>query len=256
MDTWNPELYLRFTAERTKPARDLASNIKTRNPERILDIGCGPGNSTQILSEMFPDAEITGIDSSMNMIESARANCPSAHFFVCDAADIPDEIGNDFDIVFSNACLQWLPEHEKLLEYLFSFVKKGGALAVQVPNNYDQPIHRIISKLAEQAQSEGKLKEQRIFHKLTPERYFDVLGGISDDFTIWETAYFHRMSSHDSIIDWYKSTGLKPYLSQLNEQDAILFENEVREKVAEAYPIMKNGEVMFKFPRLFFIAYR
>ena len=127
-------------------------------------------------------------------------------------------------------------------------------MAVQTPMNYEEPIHRIIATLAESGQWKEKIGNPRIFYNLTPGGYFDLLSDISSDFTLWNTTYFHRMPSHESIMEWYKGTGLRPYLNALEGQDREDFERQVFHEVSKAYPKQKNGEIIFRFPRLFFMA--
>lgn len=255
MSDWNPKQYLKFEAERTQPARDLAARLSGIRPEKALDVGCGPGNSTWVMAEFFPQAEITGVDSSAAMIETARQALPATRFLQCDVSRELDSLPRDFDLVFSNACIQWVPDHPGLLPGLMGLLKPGGMLAVQVPVNFKEPIHQIIERTVERAEWRERIPYHRSFYTLTPEAYFDLLGAISDDFTMWETVYMHRMPSHQAIMEWYSSTGLKPYLeSAVDEESREAFYQEVFRQVREAYPVQGNGEIIFRFPRLFFIA--
>jgi trans-aconitate 2-methyltransferase len=254
MDNWNSTQYLMFKNERTRPAIDLANRINADNPKKIIDIGCGPGNSTYILKKRFPNAYILGIDSSENMISAAKKTHPDIDFEICDAGKDLSFLGNDFDVVFSNACIQWIPNHHKLLRDMSDLLKQGGIMAVQTPMNYKEPIHRIIEEITNSEKWRSFFKNPRIFYNLTQNEYFDLLSDISSDFTLWETVYFHKMKSHSDIVDWYRSTGLRPYLNELSENDKIKFEKEIFKKLTESYPIQKNGEIIFRFPRFFFIS--
>ena len=133
MADWNSELYLKFKAERTQPAHDLAARIPLRDARSILDIGCGPGNSTAAVAARYPGARVLGVDSSENMVAAACAAHPEFEFRVCEAPQGLDALGGGFDIVFSNACLQWIPEHRTLLPALMRQLRPGGVLAVQIP---------------------------------------------------------------------------------------------------------------------------
>lgn len=146
MVTWDSEQYLRFKRERTQPARDLAMQLPPDDGSvtRVLDIGCGPGNSTAVLRERYPHAKILGVDSSPVMIETARKTYPDIDFQLCDVSARLDELPADFDVVFSNACIQWVPDHPHLIPGLLARLRVGGVLAVQTPMNYEEPIHRII----------------------------------------------------------------------------------------------------------------
>lgn len=257
MTDWNPDLYSRFLKDRTQPAYDLAARIAFadgREPKRMIDIGCGPGNSTRVIAERFSGAAVTGADFSEAMLKAARENNPDIEFIRFDATRDFGSLVGKFDVVFSNACIQWLPDHAKVLADMMSVLTDGGVLAVQIPVNYDEPVHRIIHRLIQTDEWRDKLTSQRDFYTLTAPEYFDILSGLTDDFTIWQTTYMHRMPSHESIVDWYHSTGLRPYLDALDEAEAAVFEREFAEEVAKAYPIRKNGEIIFSFPRLFMLA--
>lgn len=252
--SWDSKQYLKFQRERTQPSIDLADRLTVQSPERIIDIGCGPGNSTAVLKKRYPDAEVIGADNSENMISAAKEKYPDIEFLLCDASKDLENITGKFDIVFSNACIQWVPDHPKLLREMLSLLKEGGELAVQVPMNFDQPIHKLIGETVKSEKWRDKFAEPRIFHTLTPEKYYDILTEISSDFEMWQTVYFHRMKSHYDIIEWYRSTGLRPYLEMLSSAGKEEFERDIFAKVEKAYPKQANGEIIFRFPRLFFKA--
>ncbi len=254
MADWSSTQYLKFKAQRTQPSIDLAARIAVENPRDIIDIGCGPGNSTRAVKNRFPEARATGADLSENMLEAARRDNPDCDFIKLDVGGDLSALAGRFDVVFSNACLQWVPEHRKLLPSLFSLLRKGGALAVQIPMNFEEPIHRIIEETAQSPEWSEKFDKPRIFHTLSEEEYFDILSELTDDFEIWRTTYFHRMPSIDSIIEWYKGTGLRPYLDTLSDSDKEKFLAEIKARLEEEYPVRENGEIIFRFPRFFFIA--
>lgn len=252
MVDWNSEQYLKFKQQRTQPAADLAARIKRYRPKTMVDIGCGPGNSTAVLKEVFPDTDILGIDSSQNMIQKARAAYPDLRFELCGARDLE----GSYDLLFSNACLQWIEDHRRLLPELMKKLNPGGVLAVQIPINGEEPLFRIISEIA--AESRWNFKD--VFFEtntaLTPEEYFDILSGCSAEFDLWETVYYHPMPSHQSLIEWIKATRLRPYLDALSEEDGLLFQQEIKKRAQKIYPIKQNGEILFRFRRLFFTAVR
>ncbi len=252
--SWNSEQYLKFKKERTQPSIDLADRLTARSPSTIIDIGCGPGNSTAILKKRYPNAAVTGADNSENMVMAAKEKYPDIEFILCDASKDLGELNRKFDIVFSNACIQWVPDHPKLLREMLSLLKEGGELAVQVPMNYDEPIHKIIGEISASEKWRDKFNDSRHFYTLAPEKYYDILVEISSDFEMWQTTYFHRMKSHSDIMEWYKGTGLRPYLEALSETDSAEFERDIFEEVQKAYPKQANGEIIFRFPRLFFRA--
>lgn len=251
---WNSELYLRFESERTRPSVDLVNALGVDSPKNIIDIGCGPGNSTAVLAERFPDADIIGVDNSIEMIEKARSLYPEISFSMLDASGDLSAYTGTFDVVFSNSCIQWLPNHSRLLPRLMSLLSPGGVLAVQIPVNYDEPIHRIIRTIASSPEWSGKFESHRSINVLAYAEYYNILSTISSDFNLWQTTYYHRMPSHEAILDWYRATGLRPYCSQLEPAEICEFENEVLVSISHEYKIEPCGEIIMPFPRLFFTA--
>jgi len=255
MAIWDSAQYLKFEQERTQPAIDLAARAACDAPANVLDLGCGPGNSSRVLAERFPGARILGIDSSPEMIAAARANHPDLKFALCDAArDLPSFGHGVFDVVFSNACIQWIPNHPDLLRDMLSLLRPGGVLAVQTPMNYEEPIHRIIAELVDGEKWAGAFANPRIFHNLLPGQYFDLLSELAAAFALWQTTYYHVLGSHADIMEWYRGTGLRPYLSALPKEERAAFEADVRDRVVQAYPKQKDGRIIFRFPRFFFTA--
>ena len=257
MADWNSELYLKFKAERTQPSHDLAARIPLRDARSILDIGCGPGNSTAAVAARYPGARELGVDSSENMVAAACAAHPEFEFRVCEAPQGLDALGGGFDIVFSNACLQWIPEHRTLLPALMRQLRPGGVLAVQIPVQQSQPMHRIIAETARREKWRMAFPAPpRAFHNLQQNEYFDMLGELTQEFTMWEITYYHRMPSHAAMLEWYRATGMRPYLDKLNKAQQEEFQRDVSAQLVQAYPAQRSGEIIFRFPRLFFTAVR
>ena len=250
MADWNSSLYLKFKKERTQPAIDLANRVRTYHPERIADIGCGPGNSTEVLKSVFPNSEIHGIDNSLDMIDKARKEHPELTFYLCDVNDIQ----SGYDMLFSNACLQWLPDHASLLPKLMNKLNTDGVLAVQLPMNQREPLFRIIDEVASDSRwglGDHCFQSNDTLH---PDEYYDILSDCTSDFQMWETTYYHILSSHQSLVDWVKGTRLRPYLNALDSENAASFENEVLRRTKEAYPVRNDGNVLLRFRRFFFVA--
>lgn len=255
MSDWNSEQYLKFKAQRTQPAIDLAARLDSF-PREIIDLGCGPGNSTRVLKDRFPNARIIGADYSENMLKKARSENPDLDFVQLDLSGDISEYNGKFDVVFSNACFQWLPNHRELLPRVFKLLKKGGTLAAQIPMNFNEPIHKIIQRISESERWSDKFPEKRIFGTLTVPEYHDIISRLTDDFELWQTTYYHRMPSIDSIIEWYSSTGLRTYLAALDEEDGAEFVTDISRELEKEYPKQINGEIIFGFPRFFFVAKR
>lgn len=254
MKDWNSNQYLKFKKERTQPSLDLVNRIDIENPKKIIDIGCGPGNSTKVLADRFECAEILGVDYSDDMLKKAKENYPNIKFKKFDASRREWDLDTDYDIVFSNACIQWIPNHNELLLKMMSVLKPGGLLAVQVPLQNSQPVHRILKNVSKSSNWKSKFNFETPFFLLEDREYFDILSEISSNFSMWQTNYYHRLDCHNDIIEWYKSTGLKPYLDVLDENDKELFISDVYNELIKEYRVQKNGEIIFKFPRLFFVA--
>lgn len=255
MSQWNPAQYEKFIADRTQPAIDLAERLTSLSPKNILDLGCCSGSSTKVLINRFPDARITGADNSEEMLSKAKERCPGVEFINADASGDLHEITEKYDIVFSNACIQWLPDHRELLPRLTTLLKNKGRLAVQIPMQREHPVHIILNELVRTEKWKHRIVPRQ-YNNLTTAEYFDVLSTISDDFTLWETTYCHRMPDYDSIIEWYRGTGLRPYLEQLSPADGDEFVSDVYSELKRQYVPQKNGEILFRFPRLFFIVTR
>lgn len=250
MSEWNSDLYLKFKQQRTQPAFDLAKRVEKYHPFSVADLGCGPGNSTAVVKAVFPDARLVGIDNSVNMIEKARKTCPDIEFKLGDIQDLTEK----YDLIFSNACLQWIPNHPVLLPYLMEQLNDNGVLAVQIPINWEEPLFKIIRDTAEQSDFDFSQAFFENNNALFPNDYYEILSGCASGFDIWETVYYHEMPSHEELINWVRSTRLRPYLDCLNESEKEIFEAELLARVKKEYAVMKNGNVLFKFRRLFFVA--
>ena len=253
--TWNPDLYLRFQPERTQASIDLVSRIKLDSPATIIEIGCGPGNSTSVLASRWPSSVLTGVDSSEEMVARASQDYPDWLWIHADVRDLPSE--PTYDLVFSNATLQWIPDHEALIPHIYGMIRGVGAFAVQIPLFEGMPVRQAIAIVA--TRSPWRALMSNIASLVVHEAgfYYDLLTPVARSIVIWQTAYVHEMESHASIVEMMKSTALRPYLERIDvESDRDLFLMEVTDEVAAFYPTQRNGRVLFPFNRLFFIAYR
>ncbi len=253
---WEPEQYLKFEHQRKRPAIDLAMRIPLENPKKIIDIGCGTGSSTYVLQKRFPEASILGVDLSEEMLATAREKYPELNFEKCDAQTDLEKLDHDYNIVFSNACLQWIPDHPKMIRQMLSMLAPSGVLAVQLPMNDDEPIHKLIARLVESPKWRDNFVHPRPMYHLSPATYYDLLSEEAEESHMWMTTYFHHMAGHEALVEWYKGTGLRPYLQALTAEKQEVFLADVLKEVKRAYHLQKDGTVMFRFPRLFFIAIR
>ena len=254
---WQPNLYMQFGKERTQPSIDLTARINMQNPERIIDIGCGPGNSTNVLAARWRKAEITGLDSSAAMIEEAKSKYHGINWVHADAGGDLSYLGK-FDIVFSNAAIQWIPNHEALLPGLFGMLNKGGVLAVQVPSTVNMPIHIELQKLIKTDKWKNLFEEkisQNNYRAENAEYFYNIICGLSAEVDLWETRYFHVMYTRADIVKWWSSTGLWPYLECFGDDDegrqSFLADYEAALK--ESYAVQSDGKVLFPFTRIFFM---
>lgn len=250
---WNPHAYLTFEKERTRPAIDLAARITIENPARIIDIGCGPGNSTMVLARRFPESELIGVDSSPAMIAKAKNDYPFIDWRIADAGN--DTLPGNCDVIFSNATIQWIPDHAALLAKFRSMLTENGILAIQIPQFFDMPVGRAIDRIADDRRWAGRLAEvRRLFTMHNRAEYYDLLAPQFGSVDMWETEYVHVMDSPKAILGMIRSTGLKPYLDCLtSDEDVAAFEKEMLAEIIMAYPLQHNGKVLFPFRRLFFV---
>jgi len=251
---WNPELYLKFDKERIQPSIDLVARIDFLKPQRIIDIGCGPGNSTQILYKKWSDSEIIGADNSPAMISKAKEDYPNQKWILFDAGN--ETINNTFDIIFSNSTIQWIPNHDLLIEKFARLLNESGILAIQLPLFFDMAIAKSISEIAEQEKWSVATKGvEGLFTINNARYYYNQLIKYFSEIDIWTTGYYHVLQSHESILEMIRSTGLKPYLERIvDENEKREFASLVLEKIKQDYIPQNDGKVLFPFKRLFFVA--
>jgi trans-aconitate 2-methyltransferase len=258
MPTWNPAQYLQFAEERSRPCRDLAERVKIASPRTIVDLGCGPGSSTAVLAARWPDAAITGLDSSAEMIAAARERYPGRHWIAGDIGGWAREDRPRFDLVFSNAALQWVRDHDAILRRLFARVRPGGALAVQIPSNWNSPAHREMRALAALPKWSPLMARAHVadWHTEDPAYYYDVLTPLAARLDLWDTEYLHVMDSVEGIVDWYRGSGLRPFLEALSsDAEREAFVAEYTGRIRSHYQPRPNGKVLFPFRRTFMVAY-
>lgn len=254
MADWSASLYLKFEDERTRPSRDLLAQIPLQSPRHVVDIGCGPGNSTELLAARWPNALVSGIDTSPAMIEEARRRLPKAHFSLADAEHwTPDE---PVDVIFANAVFQWLPEHPLVLRRLFGLLAPGGVLAVQMPDNLHEPSHVLMSETAASMPFSARIANAARRPLPPVASYYDLLAPQASRLDIWHTLYNHPLADAAAIVEWLRATGLKPFIDPLEDQERETFLAAYMGKIASAYPPAQDGKVLLRFPRLFIVAQR
>ena len=252
--TWDPDTYMKFAAERTRPAVELLARVPLCTPSRIIDLGCGPGNSTALLAARWPEAEIEGLESSPEMLVTARASGLRATWAEGDVGSWAPTV--QYDVVFSNAVFQWIPDHRTLLPRLLNHVAAGGALAFQVPRNFDAPSHVLMRDVASAGPWAEKVAAARERHVLSPEAYFGILAPLSTSLDIWETTYLQVLEGDDPVLAWVSGSGLRPFVQPLEEEERKAFIAQYRARLRDAYPRRPDGETLFPFQRLFVVARR
>jgi trans-aconitate 2-methyltransferase len=254
MEDWLPEAYLRFADERNRPARDLLARVPLNAPDLVYDLGCGPGNSTALLRERFSRAKVVGLDTSSTMLAKARLALPEVQFTVADLASWEGD-GNA-DLLFANASFQWVPGHAAVLLRLLTGLKAEGVLALQMPDNLDEPSHRLMRETAAAGPWAKALRDAAGFREVirSPNDYYNLLKPHCRSLEIWHTAYYHALPGAQGIVDFVRTTGLRPFLDPLDESAREDFIAAYRAGVAKAYPETADGKVLMRFPRLLIVA--
>lgn len=255
---WSASQYLKFESQRTRPARDLVAQVPLRSPKRIIDLGCGPGNSTAALAEYFPDAHVTGMDSSSDMIKTAKAALPHIDFAIGDLSSYKPE--DSADLLFSNAVFQWIPSEQRIpiMRRLVESLQPGGVFAFQVPDNFLEPSHTAMREVAKEspwAETLGPLKPALDAFQ-TPRELFDELKPLCSSVDIWHTIYNHVLPSPADVVEWVKGTGLRPFVDPLPADQKEGFLKAYLEAIKKEYPPLVDGSVMMRYPRLFLVAVR
>jgi trans-aconitate 2-methyltransferase len=254
MASWNPALYLSFADQRTRPAAELLGRVQLAEPERVIDLGCGPGNSTALLAARWPKATLEGLDSSPAMLDQARASGVPSGWIEADIAHwTPDA---PYDVIFSNATFQWLDSQDVLLPRLMSHLAPGGVLAFQVPANFHAPSHALMREVAAEPRWGARLKDVRGIVPGKATGYYDMLAPQAASLDIWETEYLQVLEGEDAVYRWVSATGLRPYLDALTGADRDDFITQYKARLAAAYPPRADGRTLFAFQRLFVVAVR
>lgn len=255
MSGWDPAQYLKFSQPRLRPALELLSRVQLDVPTVVYDLGCGTGAMATIMAERWPGAAVTGVDASVDMLERAAGAAPNLRWLRQDiAAWVPEAVP---DLIYSNAALHWLPDHERLLRKLTHYLAPGGVLAVQMPRNFAAPSHIAIAATVREgpwrARLEPLLNQAPVAE---PRWYLDLLSSLCAQVDLWQTEYFQVLSGNNPVKEWTKGTWLQPFLAALPEPERVQFEQAYARRVLRAYPPRADGTTIMPFRRLFFIATR
>lgn len=251
-DSWCPDHYLKFGDERTRAAAELLARVPLRGPRLVVDLGCGPGNSTALLAARFPEAHLIGVDSSAAMLAQARAGDADTDWIEADAAHWTPP--RPADLIFANAVFQWVGDHPALFPALLDRLAPGGVLAVQMPQNFLEPSHRLMRDIAATGPWAGRLAGVRADDPLLDvAAYYDLLAPRAR-VDLWQTAYHHVLDDAAAIVDWVAGTGLRPFLDPLPPAEQADFRAAYHAAIDIAYPPRADGKRLFRFPRLFIVA--
>jgi trans-aconitate 2-methyltransferase len=286
--SWSAKQYLSFEDERTRPVRDLLSALPAMEQARfVIDVGCGPGNSTEVLAARFPNAAVQGFDSSPDMIAAARRRLPRVEFSIADVeewagleepavvgegAGIGDGAGvgacsgvkdrhdaGGFDVILANAVLQWVPNHARLLPALVAKLAPGGVLAIQMPDNLDDPAHGLMREVAAEGPWANSLAAASASRTPLADAswYYELLRPGCAKVDVWRTTYHHALQGGaGAIVEWFKGSGLRPFLEPLDARWRAAYLDRYAAAVVRAYPALSDGSVLLPFPRLFVAATR
>ena len=252
---WAAKQYVMFENERTRPVRDLLAAVPATDVRLAVDIGCGPGNSTEALAARLPGATVSGMDSSADMIAAATKRLPQFQFEVSDIATW--EAPGPYDLILANAVLQWVPNHEQLFPSLVKKLAPGGNLAVQMPDNLDEPAHRLLREIAADGPWANKLKDVERTMRYGADWYYSLLKPLCARVDVWRTVYHHPLAGGaDAVVEWFKGSALRPFLAELDDSEQGVFLERYRDAIARAYPAQADGTVLLPFPRMFIVATR
>ncbi|WP_339509863.1 trans-aconitate 2-methyltransferase [Pseudomonas sp. RL_15y_Pfl2_60] len=253
--SWSAQQYSKFEQQRTRPVRDLVAAIAANDVRRAVDLGCGPGNSTEVLMQRYPHAAVTGIDSSEDMLLSARQRLPQLDFKLADIAAW--QPAQRFDLILANASLQWLPDHAGLYPHLIAQLESGGTLAVQMPDNLAEPAHVLAREVAMQGPWADKIGDVRHNPRHSASFYYELLSQHCSAVDVWHTTYYHPLADgHRAVVEWFKGTALRPFLAKLTPAEQGAFLDDYLARISQAYPALADGTVLLPFPRLFIVAQR
>ena len=251
--TWDPDVYLRFSDHRLRPGVELLDRVGDFSPRNAVDLGCGTGALTRLIAARYPNVSVVGIDSSETMLQRAPCDLPNLTWRRQTIEDwLPD---GDVGLVFSNAALHWLDDHPRLFGRLGTAIPSGGVLAVQMPDNWDQPTHQVPAAILD-AGGYDDVADSLIRHRVAePADYRRWLGpGLEVD--MWTTTYHQILRGPDPVLEWVRGSVLAPVLERLEEPRRSRFLAEAARRYREAYPPGDDDTTVLPFRRLFIVARR
>lgn len=265
-ESWDPGQYLKFADHRLRPALDLMGRIPLERPQVIYDLGCGSGNVTHLLADRWPQADVVGMDNSPEMLAQASASGDGAESSRVrwEEGDLagwrPSETPSLF---FSNAVIQWVPDHHELVPRLWGMLPSGACLAIQAPLSWDMRSHQIMRETLDNGGANGGPLGSAELRSAVgnrwvqdPDFYYDLLAPEADHLDVWTTEYQHVLTGDDAVLEWVTGTGLRPILNGLEDGERESYLEEYRRRLNVEYPKRTDGFTLYPFRRLFFVAVR
>lgn len=252
--SWDAAQYGKFAEQRMRPGLDLLARIPMADPQVVVDLGCGSGSLTQMLAQRWPHSRVVGVDASPEMLATARTTTPGITFQEADVEEWQPD--NPVDVVYSNAALHWVGDHARLFPRLFRYVKPGGCLAVQMPDNWDQPSHTIPEQILESPEWPQSARAAFLRHPVAAVSDYQAWLDEATDLEMWRTTYFQTLVGEDPVLEWVRGSVLAPVLAAMDDQLRASFEATLAEAYAAAYPLEPDGTTLFPFSRFFVVAVR
>jgi trans-aconitate 2-methyltransferase len=250
--TWEPQTYLRYAEIRFRAGLDLLARIPKSEYPTIYDLGSGTGHLTRILADTFPNSRVIGVDSSPEMLAEARREFPTIEWQQADISKWQPSAAPA--LLYTNAALQWVPDHEVLLPALLDRLLPGGILAMQVPRHFESPSHLALRELVLQSEWRAQLEPLLLKPIPPPDTYWRWLTPHARNIDLWETIYLQVLDGKDPVVNFMRGTALRPFLSVMDEKRAAKFLAAFSVRMAAAYATQPNGQTLFPFRRLFLVA--
>ncbi len=253
--TWDPDQYMRYADQRLRPALDLLDRIDVSAPQTVHDVGCGTGQIARIMTERWPEARVVGSDTSDEMLAEAAATPSRVTWRKLDVRDWAP--GEPVDVIYANAVLHWVPDHDPTILDLYRSLRPGGRLAIQMPLSWHEPSHRLMREtLAVLDVGSPALRAHYERQNVAAPEHYAALLDEADGLDLWVTRHYQRMTGEDPVLEWVEGTALRPILEELEGATLRKFLAAYSEALRRAYPPGPREITVYPFPRLFIVARR
>lgn len=249
---WDPDRYERFSHHRLRPGLDLLERVRDIDPRFVVDLGCGTGTLTAIVAGRWPNAQVKGLDSSQQMLERAPTTMPNLTWERGDIASWRAD--RPVGLIFSNAALHWLDDHAGLFGGLVTSLETGGVLAVQMPDNWTQPTHRIPAAVLDEGDYPDEAHRALLRNPVARAEDYRRWLGPDVDCATWSTTYHQTLTGEHPVLEWVRGSVLAPVIAALDDPEPFLAE--CARRYRSAYPPQPDGTTVLPFRRLFIVARR